>query len=110
MSAASAKVYRGSRVVRELTEYFVHLANEAGVEVAERFLENAEASFQSLADQPLIGSPVPVRDKRLQGVRKWRVKQFDNYLIFYLPRTDGVQIVSVLHASRDWWGLFDLQH
>ena len=110
MSAPSAKVYRQPGVVRELTGYFVYLAKEAGVEVAERFLNNTEASFISLADQPMIGALVPVRDERLQGLRKWRVKQFENYLIFYLPRADGVQIVSVLHASRDWWGLFDLQH
>ncbi len=25
----------------------------------------------------------------LIGMRKWRVKDFDNFLIFYLPRHDG---------------------
>ncbi|WP_084226817.1 type II toxin-antitoxin system RelE/ParE family toxin [Nitrosospira sp. NpAV] len=42
-------------------------------------------------------------------MRKWRVKDFDNVLIFYLPRPDGVLIVRVLHAARDWWGLLGIK-
>jgi len=44
----------------------------------------------------------------LAGMRKWRVKDFDNHLIFYLPRPDGVSIVRVLHGSRDWWTLLGI--
>jgi toxin ParE1/3/4 len=36
-------------------------------------------------------------------MRKWRVKGFDNHLIFYMPRAEGVSIVRVLHGSRDGW-------
>jgi len=41
----------------------------------------------------------------LANVRKWRVKGFDNHLVFYEPRPDGVSIVRVLHAASDWWGV-----
>lgn len=41
-------------------------------------------------------------------MRKWRVDGFENVLIFYQPRPDGVAIVRVLHAARDWWGLLGL--
>ena len=41
-------------------------------------------------------------------MRKWRVKDFDNHLIFYLPRPDGVSIVRVLHAASDWWSLLGI--
>ena len=44
----------------------------------------------------------------LAGVRKWRVRDFDNHLIFYLPRQDGVAIVRVLHAAQDWWSLLGI--
>jgi toxin ParE1/3/4 len=37
------------------------------------------------------------------------VKDFDNFLIFYLPRPDGASIVRVLHASRDWWALLGIE-
>ena len=42
-------------------------------------------------------------------MRKWRVSGFENYLVFYLPRADGVSIVRVLHAARDWWSLFGIK-
>ena len=34
---------------RDLVEHFVYLAEEAGLDVAERFLTNVEASFNDLA-------------------------------------------------------------
>lgn len=41
-------------------------------------------------------------------MRKWRVDDFDNFLIIYLPRPDGVAIVRVLRAARDWWTLLEM--
>jgi toxin ParE1/3/4 len=39
------------------------------------------------------------------GIHKWRVDEFDNFLIFYTPRPDGIAVVRVLHAARYWWGV-----
>ena len=90
---------------RDLIEHFVYLAEEAGLDVAERFLAKAEASFNVLAQQPEMGAPLTLKHPALANLRKWRVKGFDNHLVFYEPRPDGVSIVRVLHAARDWWGL-----
>ena len=90
---------------RDLVEHFVYLAENAGLDVAERFLANAEASFNDLAQQPRMGAPLTLKNPALANVRKWRVKGFDNHLIFYEPRPDGVSIVRVLHGASDWWGL-----
>ena len=68
---------------RDLVEHFVYLAEEAGLDVAERFLTNAEASFNDLAQQPKMGAPLPLKHPDLANVRKWRVKGFDNHLVFY---------------------------
>jgi len=35
--------------------------------------------------------------------------QYESRLIFYLPHPDGITIVRVLHAARDWWRLLDLE-
>lgn len=43
---------------RELVEHFVHLAENAGLDVAERFLSNAETSFSEIARQPRMGAPL----------------------------------------------------
>lgn len=93
---------------RDLVEHFVYLAENAGLDVAERFLTNAEASFNDLAQQPRIGAPLTLKHPDLANVRKWRVKDFDHHLVFYQPRSDGVAIVRVLHAASDWWSLLGL--
>ena len=90
---------------RDLVEHFVYLAENAGLDVAERFLANAEASFNNLAQQPKMGAPLTLKHPDLKNVRKWRIKGFDNHLVFYEPRPDGVSIVRVIHAASDCWGL-----
>lgn len=99
---------RGTAAQGDLIAHYVYLAEEAGAAVAERFLEMAEASFATLADQPKIGAPVKLHNPVLSDIRKWRVKDFDRFLIFYQPRPTGVHIVRVLHTSQDWWQLLDL--
>ena len=57
----------------------------------------------------MIGAPLTLKHPDLAGMRKWRVKDFDNHLIFYAPRPAGVSIVRVLHASSDWWALLGFE-
>lgn len=102
-------VYQHAAARRDLVEQFVYLAEEAGLDTAERFLTNAEASFNDLTRQPLIGAPLTFRHPDLAGIRKWRINDFENYLIFYIPRADGVAIVRVVHAARDWWNLLGME-
>jgi toxin ParE1/3/4 len=56
-----------------------------------------------------MGAPLSLRSPKLAGLRKWRVGGFENFLIFYLPRPDGVTIVRILHAAQDWWTLLGIQ-
>jgi len=99
------KVYKRAVAKRDLLEHFVYLAENAGIDTADRFLASSEASFHDLAGQPMIGIALTLQRPELAGMRKWRVKDFDNHLIFYVPRPDGVSIVRVLHAAQDWWDL-----
>jgi toxin ParE1/3/4 len=101
-------VYRRPAARRDLIIHYGYLIENAGLAVADRFLCNIEASFDDLAGQPMIGAPLTLRHPALTGMRKWRVKDFDNHLIFYLPNPDGVSIVRVLHAARDWWRLLHI--
>lgn len=48
-----------------------------------------------------IGAAYPLQNPRLQGLRKWMVKGFKKYLIFYLDREDTIEIVRLVHATRD---------
>jgi toxin ParE1/3/4 len=99
------RVYRRAAARRDLVEHYVYLAENAGEDTAERFFAQAEGTFLALADQPQMGSGLTLQDARLAGLRKWRVQGFENFLVFYLPRNDGVSIVRVLYAAQDWWGV-----
>ena len=98
------RVYRRAAARQDLIEHYVYLAGHADEDTAERFLAQVEQTFIDLAENREIGVSLRLRDPRLAEMRKWRVKDFEAFLIFYLPRTDGVSIVRVLHAAQDWWG------
>ena len=67
---------------RDLVEHFDHLEEHAGLATAERFLDQAEASFADLARQPWMGAPLHLTHPDMVALRKCRIKGFDNHLIF----------------------------
>jgi toxin ParE1/3/4 len=103
-----AEVFQKPASRRDLIENYVYLAEYAGAAVADRFLERAQVSFSQILEQPLMGSPVVSRRPELAGLRKWRVSDFEDVLIFYLPHDRGISIVRVLRGTRDWWHLLGL--
>lgn len=102
------QVFKRPAARRDLVAHYVYLAENAGEEVADRFLLNAQLSFEDLAAQPAMGATVKVRAPELDHVRKWRVREFESVLIFYVPRQSGVSILRVVHAAQDWWQLLGL--
>ncbi|MDC7683025.1 type II toxin-antitoxin system RelE/ParE family toxin [Asticcacaulis sp. BYS171W] len=90
---------------RDLVEHFVYLAEEAGMATADRFLENAETTFAELAEFPASGRRLDLEAAILKDMRVWRIKDFENWRVFYIPEANGVSIVRVLHASREWWAI-----
>jgi toxin ParE1/3/4 len=77
-----AQVHRRGRAKRDLIEHYVYLAEEAGIDFAERFLLNAEESFDDLARQPEMGVVLILQEPRLIGLRKWQVKGFEKFQVF----------------------------
>ena len=74
------KIYQRAAARRDLVEHFVYLAENANLETAERFLTQVEASFNDLAERPMIGAPLMLHDPALAGMRKWPVTDFENHL------------------------------
>ena len=71
------------------------------IDAADRFLESAQATFQELARMPRMGPVRKFSHKRLLNLRSFRVKNFENYLIFYEPLPDGISVFHVLHGARN---------
>jgi len=72
-----------------------------GLEKANTFLDAAQATFESLAAMPLMGSSRPHLAAEIRDLRQWRIKGFEEYLIFYRTLADGVEIIRVLHGKRN---------
>jgi toxin ParE1/3/4 len=93
---------------RDLVEHATHLKAEAGDDLAMRFLDSARDSFAAFGDPPQIGACAGSRNPAFAEMRKWRVADFANYLIFYLPLADSVDILRVLHGAQSWWQTLDI--
>jgi toxin ParE1/3/4 len=102
------RVFKRAAAIGDLVEHYVHLEEQAGERLADRFLASAEVSFVALSEHPEMGSALKLQRPEFAAMRKWRIRDFDNFLIFYEPRPDGVSVVRVLRASQDWWQLFGL--
>ena len=42
-----------------------------------------------------------LKNRRLEGLRIFRVAGFENMLVLYRPRPDGVEVLRVIHGSRN---------
>ena len=78
----------------DLDEIWWYIAQDSP-DNADRFLDRLQERFLALADFPKMGTR---RDDIQAGLRSQPV---ENYLIFYFPLADGIEIVRVLHGSRD---------
>jgi len=69
-------------------------------DAAHRFLIIAEKTFHLLASQPLLGEAFP--HPKHSELRFWALgRRFRNYVVFYRPTAEGVEIVRVLHGARN---------
>lgn len=74
---------------------------------ATRFVMELRDTFELLAENPLIGATRQYRVPALRGIRMFPLKKYSAYLIFYLNSENTLDIVRVLHASRDLQSLFE---
>ncbi len=102
----TARVNRRLQADCDLVEHFVNLAEEASINIADRFLAAVHQSFEELARMPNIGQVTDFKNPRFVGMRRWRIRGFPNHSIFYFPTKQGVDIVRVLHGPRDLDELF----
>lgn len=86
---------------QDLDQQAYYLATEASPETGRRFLLAAHETFALLSTQPQMGWRVRVRHPRLASLRVFRISGFKKLLVFYVPLPSGVEIVRVIHGSRD---------
>jgi toxin ParE1/3/4 len=100
------RVHKHRAAMRDLAEHFDFIALDSEA-AALRFYAAAEASFRDLAQNSTMGAACEFRSLKGRGLRRWRIKGFENYLIFYRPFNDRVEITRVLHGARNLKRMFE---
>jgi len=68
---------------------------------ADRFMDELLLSMESYARQPLMGER---RDDLGPEIRMFAFRR--NYVVLYRPLDDGIDVLRVFHAARDYARLF----
>ncbi len=84
----------------DLAEIWAFIAEDSPRH-ADAFAAAIDRKIRDLARHPLIGRA------RLELLTDLRGLPFGHYVIFYLPRERGIEVVRVLHGARDLMPLFD---
>lgn len=90
---------------QDLTEPYVYIGADSPA-AAERLLNAVEESVRLLLENPGCGRPCEFRSTPARGIRSWGVRGFENYLIFYRPSGEDIEIIRFLHGARDTQRLF----
>lgn len=85
----------------DLDEIWLYIAEDS-LSAADRFVDEIIARFPALAQQPGMGRQRPELAPELRSV------PVSNYLVFYRPHPEGIDIVRVLSGFRDLPALFPI--
>jgi toxin ParE1/3/4 len=97
----SSIVVKHISALRDLDKASSYIQRQSGPERAIQFLRNAEITFSKLASRPRLGAIYENADSQFQDLRVFSVSRFKNYLVFYRPIDDGIEVLRVLHGARD---------
>ncbi len=86
------------RAVDDLFEIWSYIARD-NVEAANRLEDAVYKACDFLAAGPRRGTTR--EDLTKLALRFWTVQAFPNYIIVYDPASDPLQIIRILHGTRD---------
>ena len=69
-----ARVLKREAAKRDLIAQWVWYAENASIEIADHFLAAVESTAATLARQPEIGIPLPLKKAALQGMRRFPIQ------------------------------------
>ncbi len=95
-----AKIFLAPCVEGELWEIWSFIARD-NPDAATRVVEAIGEAFKKLAATPGLGVARKWRNPRLRDIRFFPVPAFANYLVFYRPTAEGIEVLHVYHGARD---------
>ena len=83
-----------------LNEYFTYIS-QSNHDRALQFFDAARQTFATLAQMPGMGRLYDPEEEGIADIRKWAVKGFNNYLIFYRYDDETLEVLRIICATRD---------
>ena len=95
-----ARVTRRPQAEADILEIWDYIAEDSIVE-ADRWVDRLDEKLSLWATQPMMGH---ARGELALGIRSL---SFGRYVVFFEPLADGIDVVRVLHGSRDIFVTFE---
>jgi toxin ParE1/3/4 len=89
------------RALTDLAEIWAYIAEDSP-DRADAFVDLVDSKLQTLSRRPGLGRRRP---ELHSDVRSFAVGR---YVVFYLPLSSGIEVVRVIHGSRDIESLFTM--
>jgi toxin ParE1/3/4 len=92
------------RALTDLAEIWAYIARHSANDSTDRadaFVGLIDSKFQTLSRRPGLGRRRPELNSDIRSLAVGR------YVVFYLPLSRGIEVVRVLHGSRDIESIFE---
>ena len=99
-------IQKRPQVIRNLIELATYIV-EDNMDASERFPIAVEETFKQLGEMPKMGKLRQFSHPNLIDVRQQAIKGFRRYLIFYRLINSGVEILRLIHGTRNIEDIFD---
>ena len=96
-----ARVTRRPQAEADILEIWDYIVDDSILD-ADRWVDSLDEKLALWATQPMMGRS---RDELAPGIRSLA---FGRYVVFFEPLSDGIDVVRVLHGSRDIDATFEL--
>ena len=85
---------------RDVDEAIEHYLNEGADAAAFGFIDALEQAYVHIGRYPATASPRYTQELNLPALRCWPLKRYP-HLVFYVERSDHIDVWRVLHGQRD---------
>ena len=85
-------------IVRQFRYYLLTVDSP---QVALRFRDAVRRTIALLRERPHVGAHYRSEAEQLRNMRSWPVNGFESIRIYYLLEDETVQVIRILHGSRD---------
>lgn len=89
-----------AQAARDVDDAIAYYLGEGSAQAACGFVDALEHAYNHLAHHPASGSQRYALELNLPELRFWPLLRYP-YVLFYVERTDHVDVWRVLHAQRD---------